>query len=81
MTHHQPAAPLNSSKDNRYLTVFLRVSLTVIPTSWPSAIKKSISRSRATFSKSVTSRATRHPKDLKSRNDPQGTGDRHEILY
>jgi len=22
MTHHQPAAPLNSSKDNRYLTVF-----------------------------------------------------------
>ena len=22
MTHHQPDAPLNSSKDNRYLTVF-----------------------------------------------------------
>jgi len=37
-------AQRGSTKDNRYLTVFLRVSLTVIPTSWPSAIKKSISR-------------------------------------
>jgi hypothetical protein len=40
----KPDDPPNSSKDNRYPSR-LRVGLTVVSTSWPSAIKKSISHS------------------------------------